>query len=287
MIKSKAASILLFSLLATQVSHADVVVKSTNGNALVYSEEKKGDHYNGAAWGKIIFLSNNNRIDLSDDSRYYISDDSPKTSPSGNYFIVNSVAGGNVTIENGAEKYTDRAYCSIIDMRTGCIVSDLDGWVCSYSWVNSKDILAESEAKEADTFDYLSVRPSINKIKKSFSLINIKEAENILRCDSPKIENINSYHKLLKENPITKKLITKEILNYLSRLPSSHIAKNKEYLFSEPNSNSKLKAYLISGDEVKVISTSTNNQWINIGYINKNGSPLIAWIEASDLQKIK
>jgi len=63
--------------------------------------------------------------------------------------------------------------------------------------------------------------------------------------------------------------------------------KNKEYLFSEPNSNSKLKAYLISGDEVKVISTSTNNQWINIGYINKNGSPLIAWIEASDLQKIK
>lgn len=287
MIKNRVVAVIFICLLVTKASYADLIVKSPNGNTLIYSQEKKGENYNGAAWGKVTFLHSNNRVDLSVNSRYYISDDSSAMSPSGNYYIINSVASGMVTISDGTDKYTDKAYCSIIDMKTGCIVSDLDGWVCSYKWVNNKDILAESDSLEADKFDFLAARPSIKELKKSFSLINEQEAENILRCDAPNENNISSYHNLLKENKKIQKIITKEIINYLTNLPSSSISKDKANLFAEPNLNSKMKAYLISGDKVKIIRKSTDNKWINIGYINKKGTPFISWIEASDLQKIK
>ncbi|MDA5490166.1 hypothetical protein [Yersinia kristensenii] len=127
-------------------------------------------------------------------------------SPSGRYLIVNSVSGGNVEFGDGTSKYSDRAYCSIVDMDNGCIVSDWDGEACGYTWVGNKDVLASSEEVGADIFDFNSMRPSINKMKNKLSSMDAKRASNMLRCDSLSKENINNYQQLAKENKGLNKL---------------------------------------------------------------------------------
>jgi len=56
-------------------------------------------------------------------------------------------------------------------------------------------------------------------------------------------------------------------------------------LYSSPNDNSKTKAYLVPGDKVKIIDNHSAEQWINIGYINARGIPLVAWIRTDSLEQ--
>ncbi|MHA7846365.1 hypothetical protein [Serratia sp. D1N4] len=263
----------------SMISHADILIKSPNGNFLIFSKEKKGEHFDSHAWGKLAFSNKNSLLDITRSDRYYTEDGSTKTSPSGNYVIVNSISGGEVTQEDGTQKYTDKQYCSVIDMRDGCIVSDWDGEVCGYDWVDNKDILASSTAQGADTFPFLSMRPSINGVKKTFSLISDKGIENILRCDVPNTGNINNYQELLKESNGSKEVIANAIVDYLNGIKNELSVKAKAVLFSEPNVHSKTKAYLVSGDKVKVIKITPDNEWANIGYINAKGMPLVAWVK--------
>ena len=38
------------------------------------------------------------------------------------------------------------------------------------------------------------------------------------------------------------------------------------------------------GDKVKIIQISPGNKWVNIGYINAKGSPLISWVKTDTLE---
>lgn len=156
--------------------------------------------------GAKFFSNKNYSADLSRDDRFYIEDGSSKVSPSGKYLIVNSVSGGTVEFGDGTSKYTERAYCSVIDMSNGCIVSDWDGEACGYTWTEGKDVLASSEEVGADIFDFNTMRPSIIKMKDKLSSLDARGASNFLRCDAPSIENIDKYQQLARENKINKKL---------------------------------------------------------------------------------
>ncbi|CNI32196.1 Uncharacterised protein [Yersinia frederiksenii] len=197
----------LFLLFISGVSYADVTIKSPIGGALTFSQKKSGEHYDKNSWGKIIFSNNKYSADLSRSERYYTEDGSSKVSPSGKYLIVYSVSSGKVEFGDGTSKYSERAYCSVVDMENGCIVSDWDGEACGYTWVGNKDVLASSEEVGADTFDFNSMRPSINKIKNKLSSMDIRRVNNMLRCDSLSKENINNYQQLVKENIESKRII--------------------------------------------------------------------------------
>ncbi|EKS1846171.1 hypothetical protein QBD22_003113 [Cronobacter muytjensii] len=84
-----------FTILTTNISHADMEIKSPEGGRLIFSQEKKGG-YEKYSWGKIVFYRNNYSADLSRSDRYYIENGSSKPSPSGKYLIVTSVSGGYV-----------------------------------------------------------------------------------------------------------------------------------------------------------------------------------------------
>ena len=131
-------------LLVTGIGHADIVIKSPEGGGVTFSQEKKGEHYDNNSWGNITFSRHNYSADLSRSDRYYVEDGSSRVSPSGKYLIITSVSGGYVEFGDGTSKYTDRAYCSVVDMTNGCIVSDWDGEACGYTWVGSQDVLANS-----------------------------------------------------------------------------------------------------------------------------------------------
>lgn len=169
-------------------------------------------------------------------------------------------------------------------MTNGCIVSDWDGEACGYSWVGNKDVLASSVGVNADKFDFQSMRPVINKTIDDFSGIDEKGIANLIRCDSPSKKNINTYQRMAKENKKTKGVVLESISEYLSGITEISTVKTKSNLFALPNDNNKTSAYLVPGDKVRVIQTSPDNKWINIGYINAKGSPLISWIRAETLE---
>ncbi|MCE0828765.1 hypothetical protein LVQ78_22440 [Buttiauxella sp. A2-C2_NF] len=280
MIKLNYLNGILLSIFVTGVSYADVVIKSPEGSTLTFSKEKKGEHYDKNAWGKIIFSTNSYSVDLSRSDRYYTEDGTSKVSPSGRYLIVISVSGGNVEYGDGTSNYSDKAYCSVIDMTNGCIVSDWDGEACGYTWVGNEDVLASSENAGANNFDFNSMRPSINKIKNKLSTIDARRVGNILRCDVPSKENINSYQQLATENGKTKEIVHESIANYLHGVTEESSIKSKSKLFKSPIDDSETKGYLVSGDKVKVIQVSSDGKWVNVGYINPKGVPLITWVKA-------
>lgn len=169
-------------------------------------------------------------------------------------------------------------------MTNGCIVSDWDGEACGYSWVGNKDVLASSGDVNADKFDFQSMRPMINKTIDDFSGIDEREVVNMLRCDSPSKENINTYQRMTKENKKAEGIVLKSISEYLRKITEISTVKTKSNLFTFPNDNNKTSAYLIPGDKIKIIQTSPDNKLVNIGYINTKGSPLISWIKTDTLE---
>jgi len=143
-------------------SSADIKIVSPNGNKILFSEKKEGENIDSDAWNKIFFVHANQKLDLSRDDRYYTENGSTTPSPSGNYLKVLSVSGDYLYLENGERKYVDRTYCSVIDMRDGCIVSDWNGGNCMYDWADDKDILSQYPDGHGSTFDFLLFRPKMH-----------------------------------------------------------------------------------------------------------------------------
>lgn len=285
MIKSMAVIFAAPFLVTSVTSLADVSINSNDGNSLFFSEKLTGENIDNNAWSKLYFISGSKKIDVSLQDRYFLENDDgsiSKKSPTGNYILFYSVSGERVSLGDGTDKYIDRAYCSVIDMRNGCIVSDWDGEACGYDWVKSKDVLASSEDKDADVFDFKAMRPSINIKNTQQVIANKYSLENMLRCEPLNKTNVDAYHLFLKANKAYSSSIKESMLDYLRSLSEKEV-KNKSMLFGKPRDNSQSKAYLIAGDKVRIIQTSADGRWVNIGYINKKNNPLIAWVEAVNL----
>ena len=283
MIKRPCARLILCSLLFATGSHADVVIHSPAGTTLTFSQKKTGEHYGSDAWGKILFSSRGTQADLTQEERYYSEDGSSHVSPSGRYLVVNSVSGGDLVQEDGSVTYTDRAYCSVVDMHNGCITSDWSGEACGYSWVGDQDRLASSARPDAEAFNFTSMRPTIKAVKTDFAVINTHQVMNILRCDAPAKNNVSDYQQLAKTNKALTGLINGHLLPFLNRIHDVSTVGTRAVLFTDAADNSKTRAYLVAGDRVKVIQRSSDRQWVNIGYVNAKGVPLIAWVKAQTL----
>lgn len=266
-------------------AYSDIEVKSQNGNSAIFSQPKYGDNIEPDAWSKLIFNLNGKKIDLSRTERYYTEDGSSKVSPSGNYLVVNSVAGDYLDSGDNAKKYISKAYCSVIDMRNGCIVSDWDGEACGYQWAKSKDILSGSDDNDADTFDFLSMKPAVRKIETSYSTLKTMDANNLMRCDKINSENVDDYQILSHKSKEIERVVLNGILDYINKLDaSSSINTSKSYLYSSPDESSITKAYLVAGDKVKVIQFSQNKKWVKVGYVSPKGKPLVKWVKSEDIK---
>lgn len=276
-------SIFLFYLAIPISAFSDVTIKSPLGTSVIFSEKKNGSNYDSDAWGALSFNGNGYVIDLGIKDRYFTEDGSTKVSPSGRYLILNSISGGYISDEGEEKEYVDKAHCSIVDMKNGCYVSDWEGDACGYDWKKNEDVLENSQG--TDTFDFKSLRPTIKNVKENLASLNKLTVKRYLRCDAPDNDNINTYQELVRKNKESKSIVNEYILNYVRGITSEKEISKKSYLFLSPEDNSKTSAYLVTGDKVKVIQTSKDNNWINIGYINSKGVPLVAWIMADSLGK--
>jgi len=275
-------SLISLSILYALDVSADVEISSPLGTKLIFSDKKIGEKFDQSAWNKLFFSNNQHTIELSMEGRYFTEDSSfAKLSPSGKYIVITSVDYGYVEDADGEKTFRDKAYCNVIDMRDGCIVSEWDGLACSYDWKKDKDILSSSDEEGAETFDFLLQRAEIRKAVNNMKSLDDNHIKDYLRCDMPKKDNINIYQKLIKENKKAKPLVIPAIKSYLSSIKEVKALEKKSFLYASPDNNSKLKSYLIAGDKVKIINKSEDNQWLNVAYIKANGDPLIAWIKVT------
>jgi hypothetical protein len=258
-----------------------VMIDSPLGTKLIFSEKQSGKYSEPYSWKKLTFKGYGETIDLSINERYFTEDGASKVSPSGRYIVINSVSGGYLYSEKDERKYVDRAYCSVVDMRNGCYVSDWDGEACGFNWKKNQDVLENSIGTES--FDFLSLRPKIKNIKDNPSSLKVNTVRNFLRCDAPDRGNINIYQRIMQENKPSKLITSQYILKFLSDINLEKTIKIKSYLFSSPENQHLTKAYLVPGDKVKVIQFSPDSKWVNIGYIGEKGNPLIVWVMADSL----
>lgn len=282
--KSKSLLLTVTIFFMWNSAHADIEINSPNGNSTIFSQARYGDNVEPDAWGKLLFNNSGIKIDISRLDRYYIEDGSSKVSPSGNYLVVNSISGNVLDSGNGQKQYVSKAYCSVIDMRNGCIVSDWDGEACGYQWAKNKDTLTSSDYSDADTFDFLSMKPSMDKLKGNYSALGVSDVNNMMRCDVIGNENIDAYQKLSKENSRVRKIVQENIVNYIDKLESTTSVKSsKSSLYSSPDEKSVTKDYLVMGDKTKIIKISEDKTWTEIGYVNPKGKPLVAWVKSDSL----
>lgn len=67
MIKPSFLNVIILTIFTTNVSYADIEIKSPEGGRLIFSQEKKGEHYENNSWGEIIFSNHSYSADLSRD----------------------------------------------------------------------------------------------------------------------------------------------------------------------------------------------------------------------------
>lgn len=276
--------VLILSCMMCREGIADITVTSPNGNAIVFSQAIAGKNIDRNAWRKVFFVDKNKKQqDLSREYRYYTGDYAQEfLSPSGRYFQLMSVEGGYVNDDEDGV-YTDRQYCSVIDMQDGCIISDWTGAICGYHWAEDSDLLIEDSIGYEDTADFLSERPKmLTNYLFSYDIYYVK---NLLRCDPPNDNNLNLYQIFITKNTKSKDIIEARINDYLDSLSTTLVIKNKTYLYSSPTGSADINGYLFAGDKVKLIEKKDeyDGVWLKVVYINAKGTALISWIEESEL----
>lgn len=122
----------------------------------------------------------------------------PHLSPDGYYVSLNQLESAELETPSG-RKMAETAYCSLVDVRSGCIVARETGSFCDGTftsdgkWKTSLfselDLVAASP--KADAYANKKLRPA-GSPETSY--------ENLLACDSPNTDNMEAYQYILDAN---------------------------------------------------------------------------------------
>ncbi|MCW3700834.1 hypothetical protein [Burkholderia cenocepacia] len=124
-------------------------------------------------------------------------------SPSGQYVIVMRNDQGTVFMEQGQpETRLNREYCSMIEIKTGCITAEQTGEICGAGWQPSQGARWGTDAQTSMMLT--RDRPSasnklafINAGQPAHLLIHdASGADNLLRCDPLSSTNREPYRKI-------------------------------------------------------------------------------------------
>lgn len=266
-------------LLFPFASLADSCIKSPVGNSLCFAKPMVGENFDAGSWGELYLLRSGKKIPLPMAGRYFGMPDESNISPSGNYINIVSVEWGYLDEGKGSKEFVDRAYCSVIDLRTGCIVSDWDGAMCGYGWEKDNDTLSSSDGVEKNTFDFLSFKPGAQKFKTG----DRQAIRNLLRCEAVSRTNLGAYIKIAGQNPENSD-ISAGIARFYTLMGAEQTVSTKTWLYSDANDGAISKAYLIDGDRVKTIRESDDRMWRQILYITAKKRAVVGWVKTGTLK---
>ena len=228
-------------------------------------------------------------------------------SPSGQYVVIGRVESGMVSSGPGqTESVLSREYCSVIEIRTGCITADQTGEICGAGW-------QAGQPAQWGTDDQTNVmlrrdRPSANRVlhfisagQPPRSIVNDDSgADNVLRCDPPSPASRQAYQKIatalraagaqsearLIEAGLSKVGDSPPNTPLPSPTETEHlvgiVSVEKATLYTAPNDARASRAYLVRNDTVTVLKQGPTG-WAYVDYVNASGKHLLRWIKAEQL----
>ncbi|MCA8241800.1 hypothetical protein [Burkholderia sp. AU32262] len=228
-------------------------------------------------------------------------------SPSGQYVIVMRNDQGTVFTGQGQpETVLNREYCSMIEIKTGCITAEQTGEICGAGWQPNQGAQwgTDSQTSMMLTHDRPSASnklASINAGQPPHLLMrNASGADNLLRCDPPSSTNREAYRKIaaaLKADGarFDAQLIETALSKDSSASAGTSVAQEavadgltatvsvaKATLFTAPDDGNASRAYLVQNDVVTVLKQSPNG-WAYVDYVNASGKHLLRWIKADQI----
>ncbi|WP_175675510.1 hypothetical protein [Burkholderia ambifaria] len=228
-------------------------------------------------------------------------------SPSGQYVIVMRNEQGTVFMGQGQpETVLNREYCSMIEIKTGCITAEQTGEICGAGWQPSQG--AQWGTDSQTSMMLTRYRPSaINKLASinagqppHLLMRSASGADNLLRCDPPSSANRESYQKIAAALKSDGARVDAQLIDMaLSRGsaatvgtpvaqevgaagPTATVSVAKATLFTAADDATASRAYLVQNDVVTVLKQSPSG-WAYVDYVNASGKHLLRWIKADQI----
>lgn len=228
-------------------------------------------------------------------------------SPSGQYVVVARGEQGTVSTGPGQpESVLSREYCSMIEIRTGCITADQTGEICGAGWQDGRP--AQWGTDEQTYMMVKRDRPSVSRQlgfigtghPPELTIRDAAGADNLLRCDPLSSANRESYRKIAAALHAAgaesdARLIDVELsktnggavrASRSTTAATEHriatVSVQKATLYTAPDETNASRAYLIQNDVVTVLKQSPVG-WVYVDYVNASGKHLLRWVKADQL----
>ncbi|MDR8031458.1 hypothetical protein KPA93_07870 [Burkholderia cenocepacia] len=230
-------------------------------------------------------------------------------SPSGQYVIVMRNDQRIVFMGQGQpETVLNRGYCSMIEIKTGCITVEQTGEICGAGWQPSQGAQWGTDAQTSMMLT--RDRPSasnkatfVNAGQPAHLLMrDASGADNLLRCDPLSSTNRESYRKIaaalkaegarfdaqLIETALSKGSATSLGMPVAQEADAegppapAAVSVAKATLFTSPDDATASRAYLVQNDVVTVLKQSPTG-WAYVDYVSASGKHLRRWIKADQI----
>lgn len=309
--------IMLFTGFATAAPQSTLRFALPGGAAILYSNAANPhDPLPERTWKKAVFYFPNgmgfNLLPKTDESN---ADGSTQMeppsdgniSPSGQYIVVARDEQGTVSTGPGQpESVLSREYCSMVEIRTGCITADQTGEICGAGWQDG-----HPAHWGTDEQTYMMVKRDRPSASRQLGFIGTGQppeltirddsgADNLLRCDPLSSANRESYRKIAaalhaagaeSDARLIDVELSKANGGAVSASGSTTVATEhriatvsvqKATLYTAPDEMSASRAYLIQNDVVTVLKQSPVG-WVYVDYVSASGKHLLRWLKADQL----
>lgn len=227
-------------------------------------------------------------------------------SPSGQYVVVARDEQGIVSTGPGQpESVLDREYCSMIEVRTGCITADQTGEICGAGWEVGRP--AQWGTDEQTDMMLKSDRPSATRQlgfidagrPPKLTIRDDSGVDNLLRCDPPSPDNRESYRKIAIALDVAGAHMDARLIDSAlssaggsatgasapRAMEAEHratVSAQKATLYLAPDEAHATRAYLVRNDAVTVLKRLRIG-WAYVDYVIHSGKHVLRWIKLDQL----
>jgi hypothetical protein len=228
-------------------------------------------------------------------------------SPSGAYVVVGRIESGTVSSgQDETESTLSREYCSVVEIRSGCVTADQTGEICGAGWQASQP--AQWGTNDQTDLMLASDRPSADRLLHSivagqsprFLIDSDLGADNLLRCDPQSSANREAYRKIsvalrAAGAQADARLIDGALSGGSASSgdssvaplagtghPAATVSVEKATLYLSPDETHASHAYLVQGDTATVLKQIAGG-WAYVDYVNSSGKHLLRWIKRDEV----
>ena len=220
----------------------------------------------------------------------------------GRYVVLDVTRNGVTETEDSKPSVESRAFCPILDTRTGCVARDDTGAVCAGAW-DDKNAVWHSQLDSGKTVSQSMTtleKPTAKAVWTQFGQARSPDIkpflrvalgfENLLACDPPNAENAGYYAQIRTAlgpgaHAASDRSAGGSVPADVGASPTWTVKADRSWLYGRPSVGSNRHGYLIRGDHVAVIGEQKPD-WVKVRYARSGNPPIEAWLKREDVSSL-